>query len=59
MNILVYHYLPKKQGKPKNSSVVDHFIFCNHLASYDDFIIAASKNRKFLLELKRAVSNEK
>ena len=54
MNILVYHYLPKKQVKPKNSSVVDHFIFCNHLASYDDFIIAASKNRKFLLELKRA-----
>ena len=31
--------LTKKHVKPKNSSVVDHLLFCNHAAFYDDFSI--------------------
>ena len=26
----------KKQMKPKNSSIADNLLFCNHSASYDD-----------------------
>ena len=36
--------LPKKQVKPKISSVADHLLFCNHLASYDDFSILRPEN---------------
>ena len=45
----------KKQVKPKNSSVVDHLLFCNHSASYDDFSILKRENKKFLLELKESL----
>ena len=31
--------LTRKQVKPKNSSVVDHLLLCNHSASYHDFSI--------------------
>ena len=44
--------LTKKQGKPKNSSVANHLLFCNHSACYDDFIILARGNKKFLLQPK-------
>ena len=43
--------LTSKQVKPKNSSVADHLLLCNHSASYDDFNILTREN-KFLLELK-------
>ena len=54
MNILVYHHLPenKLSLSPKNSSVDDHLLLCNHSASYHDFSILTSENKKFLLELK-------
>ena len=54
VNILVYHHL-QKQVKPKNSSVADHLLFCNHLASYDDFSILTRENKEFLLELKESL----
>ena len=44
-----------KQVKPKNSSVSDHLLFCNHSASYDDFSILTRENKKFLLELKESL----
>ena len=47
--------LTRKQVKPKNSSVADHLLFCNHSASYDDFSIATRENKKFLLELKESL----
>ena len=47
--------LTKKQVKPKNSSVADHLLPCNHSASYDDFSILTSENEKFLLELKESL----
>ena len=48
----VYHHLPKKQVKLKNSSVADLLLFCNHSVSYDNFSIQTCENKKFLLELK-------
>ena len=42
----------KKQIRPKNRSVNDHLLFCNHSASYGDFSILTRENSKFLLELK-------
>ena len=44
--------LTRKQVKPKNSSVADHLLLCNHSASYDNFSILTRDNSKFLLELK-------
>ena len=44
--------LTRKQVKPKNSSVADHLLLCNHSASYDDFSILTRENKTFLLELK-------
>ena len=40
--------LTKKQGKPKNSSVANHLLFCNHSA----LTILMRQNKRFLLELK-------
>ena len=49
--------LTKKQVKPKNSSVADHFLFCNHSASYDDFTL---ESKMYLIELKESLlTNEK
>ena len=42
--------LTRKQVKPKNSSVADHLLLCNHSASYDDFSILTRENKTFLLE---------
>ena len=47
--------LTRKQVKPKNSSVADHLLFCNHSASYDDFSILTRENKKFLLEFKETL----
>ena len=44
--------LTRKQVKPKNSSVADHLLLCNHSASDDDFSILTHENKNFLLELK-------
>ena len=55
VNILVYYHLQKKQVKPKVSPVEDHFLFCNHIASSDDFSILTLENKKFLLELKESL----
>ena len=46
--------LTEKQVKPKNSSVVDHLLFCNHSASYDDFNILTRESKTFLLKLKES-----
>ena len=46
--------LTGKQVKPKNSSVADYLLLCNHSASYDDFKITR-ENKKFLLELKESL----
>ena len=47
--------LTKKQVKPKNSSVADYLLICNHSASYDHFSILTRENKKFLLELKECL----
>ena len=47
--------LTRKQVKPKNSSVADLLLLCNHSASYDDFSILTRENKKFLLELKESL----
>ena len=47
--------LTKKQVKPKNRSIADHLLFCNHSASYGDFDILTRENKKFLLELKESL----
>ena len=47
--------LIRKQVKPKNSSVANHLLLCNHSASYDDFSILMRQNKTFLLELKESL----
>ena len=47
--------LTRKQVKPKNNSVADHLLLCNHSGSYDDFSILTRDNSKFLLELKESL----
>ena len=47
--------LTRKQVKPKNSSVADHLLPCNHSESYDGFSIQTRENEKFLLELKESL----
>ena len=37
------------------SSVVNHLLFCNHSASYDDFSILKRESKKILLELKESL----
>ena len=54
VNIIGISPLTKKHVKPKNSSVADHLLFCNHSAFYD-FSILVHKNKKFLLELKESL----
>ena len=48
--------LTRKQVKPKNSSIADHLLLCNHSAFYDDFSIITCENEKFLLGLKESLS---
>ena len=43
------------QLKPKNNSVANHLLFCNNLASYDDFSILTRENKTFSLELKESL----
>ena len=38
--------LIKKQVKPKNSSVVDHLLFCNHSTSYNKFLYSKVQEQK-------------
>ena len=47
--------LIRKQVKPKNSSVANHLLLCNHSASYDNFSILTRQNKTFLLELKESL----
>ena len=47
--------LTKKQSKPKNNSVVNHLLFCNHSASHDHFSILPCEKKTFLLELKESL----
>ena len=44
--------LIKKQVEPKNSSVANDLLFCNHSASFDGFSILTCENKNLLLELK-------
>ena len=54
VNILLYHHLPKKQVKPKNSYVADHLLFCNHSAFYDNFSILMHENKEFYWNWEKA-----
>ena len=47
--------LTKKEVKPKNSSVANHLLFCNHSAYYDDISILTRESEKVLLELKESL----
>ena len=47
--------LTKKHVEHNNSSVVDHFLSCNHSASYDNFSILTREKKKFLLEFKECL----
>ena len=47
--------LTEKEVKPKNSSVGDHLLFCNHSASYHHFKILTRENKRFLVELKESL----
>ena len=47
--------LTRKQFRPKNSSVADNLLLCNHSASYDDFSILTHEKKMFLLELKESL----
>ena len=47
--------LTRKQNKPKNSSVADHLLLCNHSGSYNDFSILTREIKKFLFELKKGL----
>ena len=47
--------LTKKKVKPKNSSIADHLLFCNHSSSCDNFSIQTCENKKFSLELKESL----
>ena len=52
--------LTKKQVKPKNSSVANNLLFCNHSAFYDDFSILTHENKMFFTRIERkAVNNER
>ena len=53
VKIFVYYHLP--ENKPKNSSVADHLLLCNHSASYDNFGVLTRENKMFLLELKESL----
>ena len=41
--------LTRIQVKPKNNSVADHLLLCNHSASCGDLSILTRENKKFLL----------
>ena len=45
----------KRQVKLKNSSVVNHLLYCNHSASYDNFNFLKCENKTFLLDLKESL----
>ena len=45
----------RKQVKPKNSSVADHLLLCNHSVSYDDFSILTREKKTFILESKESL----
>ena len=47
--------LTKKQVKPKNSSLANYLLVCNHSASYDNFSIVTRENKSFLLESKESL----
>ena len=50
--------LIRKQVKPKNSSVANHLLLCNHSASYDDFSILTSENKKVFTRTERKPVNK-
>ena len=45
----------KKVKSSKNSAVCDHLLHCNFLLSFDNFIILAHENKKYLLEIKKSL----
>ena len=47
--------LIKKQVKPKYNFKADHLLFCNYLASYDNFSILTFENKKFIVEQKESL----
>ena len=52
--------LTRKQVKPKNSSVADHLILCNHSASYNDFSILTRENKNVFTRIEiKLVNNER
>ena len=61
VNLLVYHNVRyhnityHRQVKPKNNSLTDHLLFCNHSLSHDDFSILTPEKKKISLELKESL----
>ena len=60
LNVTIFEHIgispiTRKEVKPKNSSVANHLLLCNHLASYDEFSILTCENKNFLLELKESL----
>ena len=45
-------FLIDKKAKPKESSIKDYLLLCNHTPSLDDFSVLAQKDMKFCLEIK-------
>ena len=47
--------LPGKKVKPSNNSAIsDYLLHCNSLPSFDNFIVLAHENKKYLLEIKES-----
>ena len=51
--------LTKKQVRPKNNSVADLLLFCNHSTSYGDFSGLTRENKKLLQELEESLLIER
>ena len=48
--------LTGKNVKPSNNSAIcDHILHCKFLPSFDNFIVLAHENKKYLLEIKESL----
>ena len=51
----VSHWHLKKLKPSAESSIRDHFLFCNHNPSFDDVTILAQGTNTILLEIKKSL----
>ena len=45
----------KKVKSSNNSAICDYLLHCNFLPSFDNFIVLAHENKKYLLEIKESL----